>query len=260
MFKLELGKDEYSRHARLIPALLIYLPVGVAVGAWASVAGTSLVVGGVLTLASTFSLAALLSQFGRDRGKRKEAELYQMWGGKPSTVLLRHSTKAFNRHTLARYHRRLGELLPDLRLPSEAEEGSDSSSCDEVYEACGDYLRSQTTDNNRFRLLFQENINFGFRRNLWAMKPTGIVNSLAAMGMTAGLLAARTEAGRWPEPALAIAFVIDTLMLVWWLVTIRPDWVRLPADAYARQLLACSEQLEPKPAGSRIVQPGTKLA
>ena len=256
MFKLELGKDEYSRNARLVPALLIYLPVGVAIGAWANIAGTSVVVGGVLTIASTFSLAALLAQFGRDRGKRKEAELYQMWGGKPSTVLLRHSAKAFNRHTLARYHRRLGELLPDLRLPSEAEEGSDSSSCDEVYEACGDYLRSQTTDNTRFRLLFQENLNFGFRRNLWAMKPAGIANSLAGIGITGGLLMARTGAGKWPEPALVIAFVIDTLMLCWWLVTIRSGWVRLPAEAYARQLLACAEQLEPKSAASRIIKPG----
>ena len=175
MFKLELGKDEYARQARLMPALLIYLPLGVAIGAWASIAGTSLILTGILTVGSTLGLASLLGQFGRDRGKRKEAELYERWGGKPSTILLRYGAKAFNPHTLGRYHRRLGDLLPDLRLPSEADETADLAKCDQVYEACGDYLLSQTRDTTRFRLLFQENMNFGFRRNLWAMKPTGVV-------------------------------------------------------------------------------------
>lgn len=201
-------------------------------------------------------MATLLAQFGRDRGKRKEAELYRRWGGKPSTVLLRHATGSFNRHTLARYHRRLSELLPELRLPSESDEAAEAAKCDEVYEACGDYLLSQTRDTTRFRLLFQENINFGFRRNLWAMKPTGVVMSLAGMAITGGLLVARTEAGKWPEAGLMLGLAIDTLMLVWWLVVIRPDWVRLPADAYARQLLACIDQIEPKAVTSRIVQPG----
>lgn len=256
MFKLELGKDEYSRSARLLPALLIYLPVGVAIGAWASIAGTSLVLSGVIAIASTGGLASLLAQFGRDRGQRKEAELYAIWGGKPSTVMLRHSGGAFNRHTLARYHRRLAELLPDLRLPSEAEESADPARCDEVYEACGDYLRAQTRDATRFRVLFQELINYGFRRNLWAMKPAGVAMSLAGMAITAGLLLARTEAGKWPDPALAFSFVLDTFMLVWWMLTIRPDWVKLPAEKYARQLLECADQLEPRTASPRIVRPG----
>ncbi len=230
-----------------------------AVGAWANIAGTSAILAAILSIGSTLGLASLLAQFGRDRGKRKEAELYRRWGGKPSTVMLRHGAKAFSPHTLARYHRRLGELLPDLRLPSEADETADATRCDEVYEACGDYLRSQTTDNGRFRLLFQENMNFGFRRNLWAMKPIGVAMSLAGVGITGGLILTRTGVGKWPEPALAIGLALDLLMLVWWILVIRPDWVRLPAEAYARQLLACADQLLPPAAAPRIIlKPGEK--
>lgn len=182
-----------------------------------------------------------------------------MWGGKPSTAFLRHSGGAFNRHTLARYHRRLSELLPDLRLPSEAEERAEPSRCDEVYEACGDYLRAQTRDTTRFRVLFQELINYGFRRNLWGMKAIGVVLSLAGIAITGALLVARTEAGKWPDPALAIGFAIDAVMLVCWVAVIRPDWVRFTAEKYARQLLECADQLEPPKAGaSRIVQPGDR--
>lgn len=240
--------------------MLVYLPVGVTIGAWASIASTSVVVGGLLTIASTFGLASLVAQLGRDRGQRKEKELFERWGGKPSTVLLRHSTGAINRHTLARYHRRLAELLPDLRLPSEAEETAEPAPCDEVYEACGDYLRAQTRDSTRFRVLFQELINYGFRRNLWGMKPVGIVLSLAGVGITGGLLAIRTGAGKWPEAALALACTINLAMLLCWIAVIRPAWVKFTADKYARQLLECADQLEPKPAASRIIQPGEKRA
>ncbi len=181
-----------------------------------------------------------------------------MWGGKPSTVFLRHSGSVFNRHTLTRYHRRLAELLPDVRLPSEAEERAEPGRCDEVYEACGDYLRAQTRDTTRFRVLFQELINYGFRRNLWGMKAIGVVLSLAGIAITGGLLVARTEAGKWPEPALAIGFAIDAVMLLCWLAVIRPDWVKFTAQKYARHLLECAEQLEPKAVASRIVKPEEK--
>ncbi len=241
-----------------MPALLIYFPMGVAIGAWASIAATSVVLGGVLTIASTLGLASLLAQFGRDRGKAKETELYRMWGGKPSTVLLRRGSQSLNRHTLARYHGRLRELLPDLRFPTEDEERDSPAAADEVYEACGDYLLSQTRDTTRFRLVFQENINFGFRRNLWAMKPAGILMNVAGMIITGSLLFARTKPGRWPEPSLTLGFLLDGLMLSWWIGTIRPPWVKVAADAFARQLLASCDQIEVKTGPSRIVPPNSE--
>jgi hypothetical protein len=49
---------------------------------------------------------ALLAQIGRDLGKKKEPSLYEDWGGKTTTRLLRHR-EAKNKLTLARRHKKL---------------------------------------------------------------------------------------------------------------------------------------------------------
>jgi hypothetical protein len=48
----------------------------------------------------------------------------------------------------------------------------------DCYDSCGDLLREKTRDKDKFSLIFQENMNYGFRRNLWGMKTLGIFTSL----------------------------------------------------------------------------------
>jgi len=243
--KLELGRDEYSRTARLMPALIVFLPIGLAVGAWVTTMADSKAIGGFVTLATSFGLASLLAQLGRDLGRTRQDQLYRRWGGKPTTVMLRHRTKAFNRHTVARYHAKLGALLPDLRFPSEEQEHSDPVGADEIYETCIDYLLAQTRDHSKFRLVFEENKNYGFRRNLWAMKPAAIIINVAALVFAGALIASQSVEQISPDPASVVGFIVIALLLSWWLVRIRPDWVRLAADAYSRQLIAACEQIQP---------------
>jgi hypothetical protein len=251
--KLELGRDTYSRSARLMPALLVFLPLGLVAGAWATTAADSKAIGGLVTLAASFGLASLLAQIGRDAGRERQDQLYALWGGKPTTVMLRHRTGAFNRHTLARYHAKLSALVPELRLPSVEQEQADPGAADEVYEACIDYLLAHTRDQSKFRLIFEENVNYGFRRNMWGMKPAAILINLAALAFTGALFLSRSAGQRSPDGASVAAFAVTALMLSWWLVRIRPDWVRLAADAYARQLIAASDEIDPSPPPTRSV-------
>jgi hypothetical protein len=39
------------------------------------------------------------------------------------------------------------------------------------------------------------------------------------------------------------AIAIVALLLAWWLVRIRPSWVKIVADAYAQRLLASIDEL-----------------
>lgn len=251
--KLELGRETYSRSARLMPALLVFLPLGLVAGAWATAAADSKAIGGLVTVATSFGFASLLAQIGRDAGKRRQHQLYGRWGGKPTTVMLRHRTRAFNRHTLVRYHAILSALLPELRLPSEEQEQRDQAAADDVYEACIDYLLARTREQSKFRLVFEENVNYGFRRNLWAMKPAAILINLAALAFTGALSLSRSAGQRWPDGVSVAVFSVTALMFSWWLVRIRPDWVRLAADAYARQLIAACDQMDPCPPATRSV-------
>jgi hypothetical protein len=162
------GLDEYTRNARLKPAFLVALPIALTV----AVLGfkQSATEGTLFGLASSLGFTFLLSQLVRDRGKAREPWLFKRWNGKPTTAMLRHGDTCLNVHTRARYHKRLSAMLPEISLPTAELEKANSAEADATYASCGDYLLSKTRDKERFQLLFQENVNYGFRRNLWAMK------------------------------------------------------------------------------------------
>jgi len=235
--------DAYNIRARLAPMLLVLLPAALAGISWfppeakwqAAIAG----VGG------TLALGVLFAEMGRDLGKKKEQHLYKLWGGKPSTQLLSFRASNLNSLTLKRYHEILQRVRRDLRLPSSQEaELADTASADKVYESCGDFLRRETRDKTKFPLLFETNISYGFRRNLWAMKPAAIgiaVLSGAACGIRVYTLALGSGSAM---PIPTVSSVLILLLLVWWAVRISPSWVKPIAFAYAAQLLEACQTLE----------------
>jgi hypothetical protein len=127
----------------------------------------------------------------------------------------------------------------------EEQEQADAALADSKYASCVDFLLSKTRDKERFQLLFQENINYGFRRNLWAMKPVGMTIAVLNLGALAVITAleARTDSVQWFANATAI--LITSFLLTWWLVRITPNWVKTVADAYSIRLLACIDELQP---------------
>jgi hypothetical protein len=157
--------------------------------------------------------------------------------------MLRRNDLRLNVNTRARYHKRLSEMLPETSLPSADQERENPADADVAYASCGDYLLSKTRDKERFQLLFQENVSYGFRRNLWAMKPVGIaisILSLVALGFVSRV-EARSNSVPWFAKLTAIAIV--ALLLTWWVVRITPSWVKIVADAYALRLLASIDEL-----------------
>lgn len=232
--------DTYTVRARILPVLLVALPGCLASVAWFPEAETwwSAVSG----LLMACGVPAFIAQIGRDRGKKKEAELYQSWGGKPTTRFLRHRD-APNKVVLARRHRRLQELLADIRIPTEQEEKENPVHADEVYEACTLFLRERARDKKGFPLLYQENVSYGFRRNLWGLKPIGIVVTLLGLAAVAVLMIVRYTQAEPLLPVAVISAASNILLVAVWLFWVNPDWVRIPAEGYAEQLLAAIERL-----------------
>lgn len=165
--------DDYTRKARLTPALLVIFPlVLVAISffqeniwSWGNIIG-------LLFICGIFSLAAQIS---RDMGKNIEDGLYKEWGGKPTTSLLRHNLTQ-NEIQLARYHEKINKLTGE-KIPNKSDEISDSESADKTYDTCIKFLIGKTRDTSKFSLIYKENCNYGFRRNLLGMKPYGITIS-----------------------------------------------------------------------------------
>ena len=107
-------------------------------------------------------------------GKRNEAKLWTSWGGAPTTQRLRFFTPDANAALVERRHRVLSELDPTLDLPTAQAEAADPEAADDAYEVATKWLIGRTRDSEEFPLLFKENVSYGFRRNLWGLKPLAL--------------------------------------------------------------------------------------
>ncbi len=233
--------DEYTRRARYLPMLIVLMPC--ALPAIVLVARFSTWVSALVGPLIALGLPYWLAQTGRDRGKRKEADLYALWGGKPSTVKLRYRDTTINNHTKVRYHANGQALVPRVSFPTATEETADPVAADSVYEAFGDVLRERTRDTKKYRLVFEELMNYGFRRNLWGWKTLGIALSGTVLVTLSGLLIWSAHTRAASAAFLAGTTIVDAGILAFWLFGANPAWVKIAADAYADRLLEASDNL-----------------
>lgn len=232
--------DVYDRRARLKAALLSALPLALSV--------VPLVEGLSLWWAATSPLivycggAYLLAQLARDRGKRIEPRLYRSWAGPPTTRLLRHRG-ARNPVAVEHRHATLAGLLPHLKFPSPAEEAADPVGADHTYEAAVAYLRDATRDRATFPLVFAENCNYGFRRNLLGLRWWAVGAAVLGLGLAMGAVIGEREVGTGSSIAFVGALALDVVALFLFAAVVRPPWVKVAGDAYAERLLGAADQL-----------------
>ncbi len=232
--------DTYSLKARLAPVCLLLLPILLAVAALQPFELS--VLNSLVTFALYCGLCYFFAELGRDQGKRKEIALFKSWDGKPTTRFLRHRDATLDPVTKNRYHKFLSDAV-EKRFPSALEELSNPAAADETYQSAGKLLLEKTRDTKEFPLLLKENISYGFRRNLWGMKPAGILVCLLALAASLFPICQSVLLNKLlPVISTSMALFI-LLMLTLWLLRITPAWVRLPAEAYAQRLLAACDVL-----------------
>jgi hypothetical protein len=91
-------------------------------------------------------------------------------GGMPSISVLRHSdTSTFDALSKARYLEFLGNKI-NAAPPTAGAEKQDPAAADAFCARCGDWLRENTRNTKKFNILFNENVTYGFRRNLLGLK------------------------------------------------------------------------------------------
>ncbi|MBI1349461.1 hypothetical protein GC163_24615 [bacterium] len=233
--------DEYTLRARLAPSLVVVVIPVMGLLCWLPTFSTTQL---TLTAALTTVLMVLFSQFGRDQGRLLQPVLYTSWGGQPSVQLLRFRSNLLAKETRERYRRQLESLNPSIRLPTELEEMADAAEADRVYDSVCLFLREATRNKATFPLVFAENVNYGFRRNLLAMKPAGMALCLAGtissllvtvMGIKTGSLE--------PPPIPFVVAILNAVMLTWWCLRINSEWVRVAAFAYAERLLGACDSM-----------------
>ena len=191
---------------------------------------------------------AVVAQVGRELGRRKEPSLWKSWGGPPTTRLLRHR-RISGDISLESSLRQNVEEWSGSALPTEQEEQNDPDWADSKYGEVVAVLRDATRDQGRFPLVFAENVNYGFRRNLWGLKPVGGTISVLLCLLSWSLLFLTVWGRPWPEPwwhvfinpdsvvvIRLIVSVANTGFAAFWLLWVKPSWVKVVADSYALRL------------------------
>jgi hypothetical protein len=164
--------DAYSLRARLFPALIASAAAIVLLAAlvpWDRLSWAH-----ALASVGVIVILYAMADFARRRGRAIEPGLIRQMGGLPSTTMLRHSDTTFDAGAKARMHKFLSGMIGS-KAPSAVDEQKDPVGADNFYRRCGDWLREHTRDNKKFKILFDENIAYGFRRNLLGLRMPALV-------------------------------------------------------------------------------------
>ena len=233
--------DAYTLRARAWPLLLVASPPFVLAGATAHLRLGPAIGSAGLGVAVVF----LGSQFARDAGKKREPELWASWGGAPTLRRLTFGGST-SKSRVQRAHDAVSKATNE-HLPTEAMEAQDSAAAKEAYDHAIFRLRELTRDRGRFALLFKENVNYGFRRNLLGLKSLGVVVAVASL-VAAVVIAVFSDSGasaRGTAAGVPGGWSLLALLVYWRLID--RDWVRIAAEAYADRLIGCAEVIAHEP-------------
>lgn len=241
--------NSYNLRARIQPLILAWTPILIMPLALVPDVPFNWTV--VRWIGLYFVFATLLVQLGRGRGRRLERRIHRGTGVKSSAAMLRHRDTRIDQHTKNRYLSFLGKNIRGMQLPSLEEERKLPHQSDERYGSAVLWLLAKTTDRGQFPLVFEENVNYGFRRNTWAQKRLVLwFNAIAITFVGIGYSGLIEFSGLWLQ-----ILPPGSPLLLWWIVialmhsclfafVIKRRWVLEQSETFARRLLAACDRLE----------------
>lgn len=174
----ELGKyfDHYTINARFMPAFFSVLPFVLTMLAWCP--SSKSILGGSLTVLISFGVMTFISTFISNLGNRRQKKLYSIWGGAPTTVILRHRDQVLDKYTKQRYHKWLDGKIDELNFPKEEDEIDNQTDADLKYQSAVNFLREFTRDKKKYPAVYRDNVAYGFARNLQSIRMMGLLVAL----------------------------------------------------------------------------------
>ena len=118
-----------------------------------------------------------------------------------------------------------------MSLPNAAEEQCHPGRSDQRYVyATRELIAYARRREDQHPLVKVELINYGFGRNLLALKPVAITLLITLLVVDAGAISISRD------PAAATTLAIHTLLLVGWIKIVCPNWVLRQGNNYAERL------------------------
>ncbi len=231
--------DAYSIRARLFPAIVAAAPALAALAlliSWKSF-GLSNFIATLGTLVLLYAIA----DFSRARGRAIEGELVAQHGGMPSITMFRRSDGTIDAGSKDRYRAFLAGQLAVI-FPSPEEENSDQAAADAFYSQCGNWLRQNTRDTKKFSILFNENVTYGFRRNLLGVKALALcLNAIVVVVCVMVLWRMSWNIETTMGNKIAVVLVVAAAHAAYMLLAVSRNAVWDAARAYGRELILSCE-------------------
>ncbi len=232
--------DTYSIKARLFPSILAIAPVLVL-----CLLSATWVDPGIPEVVATMAVMVLFfaaANLARKLGRAKEAKIFADSGGRPFNPELTRSDSTLPAEQKNRY-REFIALQLGVSAPTEADERLNIDKTRDFYNQAYTFLRESTRDQEKFNLLFNENISYGYHRNLLGLKAVGIALNLASLCIGAALI--------WLQPPFVeistgkfIALCcLSALHLLYFSLAVNERAVLDASKTYARQLVLSTEVL-----------------
>lgn len=232
--------DTYSLKARLFPAILTVAPAVILCLLCASWVDPGLpeAVATVAVMVLFFAAANLARRFGR----AKERKVFAKTGGRPRNLELTHANATFPASQKCRYGDFLAGQL-GLPAPTEEEERSDPETAQAFYDQAYGWLRENTRDTEAFKLLFNENISYGYYRNLLGLKPIGILLNFLSLGAAAAIVHYQPSFASLSTGKLVLLGGLAAIHLLYFLFGVTKRAMLDASAIYARQLVLSTDSL-----------------
>ena len=234
-----IGLDRYEIGARLRPALLALAPVFLVVAVWVPQARS--MVGVVVGLATTLGLTYFLAQLARRLGRGLERRLGDRVGRLHSARLLTFADETLALESKLRHHAFLRSNGIVTSTPEEERAAPDAAFA--RARSAVDWLLVYTRPLAKKSLLFDDNVAYGFMRNLRALKPLALAIVSLAMIVDACLAVFHRQ-----EPAFVVmgsaAGAALIVFLLAWLFIVTEAAVEEASLAYAQRLFSQCETVE----------------
>jgi hypothetical protein len=236
------GLDGYSFRARWLPCVLVASPLALALVAWVPTFRLS----HWLAVPLLAAVAAAFSGLARRKGRALELRLWAAWGGAPTSHVMRRGSDRITAETLQRLRRKIAQAVPDAPLPTPEEVTAGAAHLlEDRYAAVTRALIIQTRDKKEFGLVYAENVNYGFWRNLRALCGVGRGLSVVAFLIAGARLALLVQAKTPPEDLATTVIAMVAAVASYWFFRfwVSDELVKQAGFDYADRLVEASEQL-----------------
>lgn len=233
--------DAYTVRARVFPALLAFFPTLALL--FVLVPWDRFRLSNGIVSAMSLVLLYGAADLAQRRGKVVEAKL----GTRQTPELWHRSDAEIPEPSKAKYRAFMATKIK-AAVPTEEVERKDPAQANAFYLAAAAWLREHTRDHKRFKILFDNLVSYGYRRNLLGLKPVALVFN-AAVATAAGLIL-------WLQPPLFTrvedlndklfgVLVAVVLHSAYMMLAVAAGPVREASRTYGRQLALSCESLIP---------------